>query len=79
MNRKIFKRRIKKEIQQLIEQEQNSFKVSENDPFTSCVGRGVCCLDPQTDRLVKAKYSIDDRKRITCTCPNNTIKRACPY
>ena len=78
MKEKIFKRKLKKEVARLMkDQTTNSFKASDNDPASSCAGRGVCCIHPTTNERVKAKFHIKNNKRVMCKCPGGFRKIPC--
>ena len=78
MKEKILKRKLKQEVSRLLkEQETNSFKASQNDPSTSCSGRGICCINPTTNEQIKAKFSLKRNKRVVCKCPEGFRKIIC--
>ena len=80
MKEKVLKRKLKQEVSRLMkDQKANSFKASENDPATSCAGRGICCRHPETNKMAKAKFNLKRNKRVICTCPEGFRKTTCEY
>ena len=80
MKKKVLKRKLRQQITKLLkEQEQgtNPFKASDNDPSTTCSGRGACCINPETNERKKAKFSILYSKRVECKCPPGFVKITC--
>ena len=79
MKKKNIKNKIKKEVKKFLkEQKQISFKVSENDPSTTCAGRGACCLDSNNNN-VPANFNLLQTGRVICRCPKGTRKVTCEY
>lgn len=75
MKEKVLKRKLKKELKNLLkEQEPTSFKASENDPSSSCAGRGIGCIDPTTQTMKKANFILKHNKRVECKCPKGFRK-----
>ena len=81
MKKKVLKRKLKQQITKLLkEQEQgtNPFKASDNDPSTTCSGRGICCIHPESNERKKAKFILDKwSKKVTCKCPEGFFKITC--
>tara|TARA_Y100000592_G_C5305898_1_gene237744 strand:+ start:182 stop:421 length:240 start_codon:yes stop_codon:yes gene_type:complete len=77
MKRKELKNIIKKELLKLEEQQTlTSFKASDNDPSTSCAGRGICCIDSE-GKNVPAKFILYPTNRVECICPPKTGRKFC--
>ena len=77
MKEKILKRKLKKEIKLL--KEQSPIRRSQNDPATSCAGRGECCEDRRTKKITAAKFILKPNKRVVCKCPRNSNRKICEY
>ena len=75
MKEKILKRKLKKEIKKL--REQSEFKVSQNDPSNSCVGRNMCCKDMTTSKILAAKFILKKSNRVECKCPKGSVRTTC--
>ena len=80
MKEKILKRKLKKEVSKFLkEQNTNTLKASENDPSTTCAGRGECCKNPETGNFEKAEFRLLRSKRVECRCPEGFRKVTCEY
>ena len=70
MKEKILKRKLKKELKLLKEQQE-----TKNDPSTSCMGRGIYCKSARTGRTVEATFILKTSKRVQCKCPSGFQQR----
>tara|TARA_R110001592_G_scaffold63200_1_gene193489 strand:- start:11208 stop:11453 length:246 start_codon:yes stop_codon:yes gene_type:complete len=70
---------IREQIANYIKEEPSSksFKASENDPSTSCIGRGICCINKITNTNIEAIFKMEKNRRIKCSCPPGSYKTTC--
>ena len=77
MKEKVKIRKIKKHLKQLLK-EQTSFNIADNDPDTSCAGRGICCEDNKTKKISHANFTLLQTNEVICSCPEGYRRRNCP-
>ena len=76
MKKSQIRKKIREQLFKVIK-EQQSFKVSDNDPASSCEGRGVCCISYETKKYIKAKFILLPNNRVKYKCPSGTRKVMC--